>query len=135
MDPNVQQSQQPIVPQSTKTQVPPQMQRSSSLPKRLLSVLGALIVLGLIGGAYYLGVKNNEQQITKTATQSMLSPTGLPTISPTQYTTQYENWLTYTNKTYNYSFMYPSSWVLDISKAEPATTDSKSTTSASLIKV
>lgn len=130
MDPNDQQPQQLVSPQPVQQQVPQPVHNRSPLPKVLLILLVVLIVLGLIGGAYLLGAKNSQQQMVKTPHYSSMSPTSIPT---TQSANQDMGWLSYTNKTYKYSFKYPSSWTLDASNAEPKTTASNLMTSASFV--
>jgi len=53
MDPNAQQPQQPLPAQPVQQEVTQEIPHKSQLPKILLMVLGAVVVLGLIGGAYY----------------------------------------------------------------------------------
>lgn len=68
-------SQQPEKAQFGQPLVPQNISTKSPLSKILLSVLGALVVLGLIGGAYYLGTKNNSVSYK---TQSVLVPSVTP---------------------------------------------------------
>lgn len=117
MDPNVQQPQQPVAPQSVQPQVP-QIAPSASwspLPKVLLSILGVIVVLGLIGGAYYLGTQQNANVVSyqKTAvvptTPISVAPTNVatPTADPTA------TWKVYSDASNGLSIKYPTDWGYD----------------------
>ena len=107
MDPNAQQIQQPVVPQP--------VQKISPLHKIVLSALGVVIVLGLIGGAYYLGAQknaanvSNEKTAVVPATPISVAPTNVatPTADPTA------NWKVYSDASNGLSIKYPSDWSYD----------------------
>lgn len=104
MDTNAQ-PQEAVNPQPVQQQVPQAVQNISPLPKILLSILGVVVVLGLIGGAYYLGAKS--KQANTSATAMKVSPT-IAEASPTPV--HQVGWQTYTDKQYGFSFQYPSNW-------------------------
>lgn len=116
MDPNAQQPQQEV-PQSIPQQELHQEMPHSSLPKMLWIVLGVIVALGLIGSAYYLGIKKGATFVSHETT---LKPTlAVPTTIVTQLAPSTTvptvvdataNWQTYTNTQYGYSIKYPSNW-------------------------
>src|SRR5260221_2825808 len=112
MDPNAQQPQQPVPQQP----IPPQPiskevldqelpHSSSPLPKMLLVLLGVIVVLGLIGAAYYLGTQKNAM-VTSSQKPTPAAPTESVTSVPTAMPTSVilADWKTYTNTTLHYSF-------------------------------
>ncbi|HSD98469.1 MAG TPA: hypothetical protein VLB73_02090 [Patescibacteria group bacterium] len=80
MDQNDQQLQQSVNPLPVQPQVSQTAQKTSLFPKILLSFFTVIVVLGLIGGAYYLGAKNNA--VTHKI-QSVPSVTPVPTVITT----------------------------------------------------
>jgi len=106
MDQNAQQSQQSITPQpNTNQEFHQEMPQHSSMPKVMWMILGLLIILGLIGGAYYLGAKSKQANIS--ATEMKTSPSVVKA-SPTPKSQV--GWKTYADKQYGFSFQYPSNW-------------------------
>ncbi len=76
------------------------MSQRGSIP--LYIFLGTVILLGLVGGSYYLGKNsqtNTQLQVSKDQVQAQ--PTVVPTVNPTA------NWKVYSNKKYGYSVRYP----------------------------
>jgi hypothetical protein len=117
MDPNTQQPQQPVTPQLTQQPIVQNAPAKSQLSKVILSILGVLIVVGLVGGAYYLGTqKKTVMPQGKTAvsvTQAVIvTPTTVPTSDGVS------NWKTYTSPL-GYSLQYPSDWVLNPKYTDP----------------
>jgi len=120
MDPNTQQPLQPITPQSI--QQPSQLQQNisnkSQLPKILLMVLWALVVLGLIGGAYYLGTQKNTTIISNEKVKTLVNPTKevhttpINSVFPTTIITSQpiSSGQVYSSAVNNYSFQYPLDW-------------------------
>lgn len=105
MNPNEQQeAQQPVAPQPVE-QVQAQSQSQLSLSKVLLILFGVLVVLGLMGGSYYLGTKQQgsvsmvsyTKQVTATPTNTP-APTADPTV----------NWKAFTD--ISFSIKYPNNW-------------------------
>lgn len=123
MDPNAQQIQQPVAPQPVQQQVPqqaPQIPSSPSrlsLPKILLSILGVIIVLCLMGGSYYLGTQKNATIVSyqKTAVVPTKSVTVVPTSFATSTPDLTANWKTYTDASNGLSIKYPENWSYDTS--------------------
>ena len=76
-------------------------------------IVGVLVLLFVVGGAYYLRTQNNKStsQVNQSATISVQStptsdPSGLP-VHPLSDTT---NWKTYTNTDWKIAFKYPPNW-------------------------
>lgn len=67
----------------------------------LYILLGALVLVLVAGGAYYIGTRNVQPQQAINI-PAVSQPT--PTVAPTA------NWQTYTNAKYMYSFKYPQTW-------------------------
>jgi len=102
---------------NTNQQIPPvqntEQSHSAPLPNPsnpskifILIFIAVLTVIGIVG--YVLGSRKNQtvnqQTITISPTVSQPSPTATPD--------ETANWKTYTNKKYNYSVAYPSTWIL-----------------------
>lgn len=71
----------------------------------IIILLGILILVGVAGGAYYLGYSGKSEP---TKVVSQLQPTSQPT-SVQQATTSADisNWKTYNDDRYNFTFQYP----------------------------
>lgn len=112
---NDQQLQQPQAPLPVQNQDTQPAAPSSPLSKTLLIIFGVFVILGLIGGGYYLGMKKTNDmnaRITKTTKQSIITNHPSPTkqVMPTQ-TNQATNWQTYTNTALGVTFSYPKDYV------------------------
>ncbi len=105
----------------TPTYTPPQnpSKQNSTIMKILIAVI--VILLGIIGVLFYQNQTRSKQtqQISeppkKTAQET---PIVSPTIQMTTSPVQRNNWKTYTNPIRHYSIQYPSTWDIDISKAQ-----------------
>jgi hypothetical protein len=83
----------------------------------ILIILFNAIISGICG--YF--IETSKSMNNKLASQSTLS-SYIPTItSPpaVKVKTDVSKWKTYTNKTYHYSFSYPSTWMLNTTPADP----------------
>lgn len=116
MDPNVQQPQQQVTQSATQQALHQEMPHSS-LPKMLWIALGVIVVTGLVGGAYYLGIKKEATVVSNETTSkpTVVSPTVMVTqaASSTAIPTVVDttaNWQTYTANMY--SIKYPNTWKL-----------------------
>lgn len=114
MDPNAQYPQQTVNTQPVQSQVPPTVTTLSPLPKIVITILGVIIVLGFIGGAYYLGtqrnipVSSNQIRTAMVPTKSInAAPTSIPTLAEVATT-----WKTYTSTVEKASFKYPTDWII-----------------------
>jgi len=127
MEPNISsQPQTPEVKNPIKQPVSSTPANPSSKTKYILIAVLVLLVLFAVGGAYYLGIKNqssqNNNQITATIKPSpTLTP--VPTIqpSPTSSLNLTTNWKTYTFPNSNVSFLYPPTWSLNSYRTIDAT--------------
>lgn len=71
-------------------------------------LLITLVVLATVGGGvYYL----SKSQISKSASQIVISPTPQPTSTPTSISDETANWKTYGSE--DYSISYPSDWSIE----------------------
>ena len=70
-------------------------------------IIVILVVLALIGGAYYFGTLKNKPNLSPAVS---VQPSSNPTVKPTTDPTA--SWKTYTTKDGKWSFKYPSGWVL-----------------------
>lgn len=111
MDPNAQQSQQSIAPHPVQ-QVSKSTPTTSLLLKIVLIIFGVVIVLGLIGGAYYLGNKNKTPYVTDKNIAPVSPTMTIPTSMPTVAVKIPLNRKNYSNVSLAYSFEYPPSWYL-----------------------
>lgn len=93
---------QVVVSANQTANVPP---RRSSNSKWVLFGLLAIFIVGVASaGAYMLGAKNNQQAQTSIAVS--------PTVSqPSTASDEVNNWKTYTNTQYSFSFDYPAAWM------------------------
>lgn len=76
----------------------------------IFSTIGIFIVLVIIGGAYYLGTKQNTSKNTGIFNSEIKK---LPGFSPTALPTTLDipsNWKSYSSKQYGYSFSFPQNW-------------------------
>ncbi len=82
----LQTSQQPVSPQSVIPDPRAPQNPTSSMPKILLITLGVIILLGLLGGAYFLGTKKNVVSYNmQTKPAVTIAPTSIentPAVSP-----------------------------------------------------
>lgn len=86
--------------------------------------LGIVLLIGIAGGAYYLGTKSSltlPSQQKACTLEAKICPDGssvgrsgpncefssCPAVSPTPVVGETANWKTYTNKEYKFSFKYP----------------------------
>lgn len=116
MDPNAQQPEQPLAPQPAVQEKPQAVLTKSSLPLILLSVLGVVIVLGLIAGAYYLGTQKNAAIVSNGKTVVAIPTktiTSAPTVIATPTPDATVNWKTYTDASNGISIKYPEDWGYD----------------------
>jgi len=112
MDRNAQQPQQPVNPQPVQQQSQQAVPTSSrsSLPNMLFFALGIIVVLGLMGGSYYLGTKKSATIVSNEKT-AVIPTKSIPTVTATPAPDVTANWKVYTNPTYHFSFKYPPSWL------------------------
>ncbi len=107
--PNQEVNQTPVTSPST-----PQPASTASKSKLPL-ILGGVLLLLLVGGAYYLGrQKNSDQsQIVNTPSPTIAQQNSVeasPTSTPTKTTDKKIDWKTYAGTAY--TFRYPSDWTL-----------------------
>lgn len=118
MDPNGQQQavSQPVPQQEIHQEV-----AHSPLSKAFWIALGIIIVLGLIGGAYYLGTQKNNNvsngkssmmNVAKNISPTSMDNTRIPTNVPTVSTDATTNWKIYTSTAEKASFKYPPDWIV-----------------------
>ncbi len=80
----------------------------------LFIILGIILVIGIAGGAYYLG----KTQITKPQPPNPVvlaqtpQPTPASSVVPSSTSDETANWKTYTNTKYGYIIKYPDNWTL-----------------------
>lgn len=108
-------AQQPINTQSVQQQVAPVIPAKSSFPKILITIFG-VVIIGLIGGAYYLG---SQRSVSSTLREESKVNTPTPSImiSPTSNalpTTAQGEWQAYIDRAQGISFLYPNDWGYDI---------------------
>lgn len=129
MDPLAEQTEQPIIPQPIQQPVVQTVLTPSPLPKIVLIILGVVIVLGLIGGAYYLGIQRNTGVISNEKPVMYLTKTATISKTPTSTPDVTGNWNTFTSdqylnliandyanhdrKTHTLTFQYPTSWKIE----------------------
>lgn len=118
MDPNAQQSQQPVSPQPLQQPTIQGAPAKSPLPKIVLSAVGVVIVVGLIGGAYYLGTQKNKTGMYQEKTTVSVTQAAIATPTSVSTSDKVSNWKTYTSPL-GYSLQYPSDWVLHPKYADP----------------
>jgi hypothetical protein len=115
MEPNLAPTQPIVFPvQSTTEPIQASAEQNfeptkKSLPKWPLIIVGIILILVLVGGAYFLGQKSAlTTQAPKTAQNSQIShqATSTPTPDPTA------GWKTFSNQ--YYSFKYPPNWEINI---------------------
>lgn len=127
MEPNPQQQQQPINPQSVQ-QAPQTIPTKSPLPKIVFALLGIIIVLGLVGGAYYLGTEKNTSNVSsemRRAPVATIPVTSALTNAATPTPGVPANWKSYTAPD-SYTFNYPNdnNWRLTaVNGSESASVD------------
>jgi hypothetical protein len=120
MEPNIPANTDPLQPTFEPIQVPAEQNfepTKKSLPKWPLIIVGIILILVLVGGAYFLGQKSAlTTQAPKTAPNSQISHqatstpalnstavTPIPTFNPTA------TWKTFTTQS-GASFKYPTDW-------------------------
>ena len=77
-------------------------------------IILVILVLVLVGAAYYFGTKNKTNITLNVATSTpvvSIQPSAVPIVNPTTDPTA--NWKTYTNSQYGFSFGYPDSKYID----------------------
>lgn len=85
----------------------------------LFSVLGLVLVAGLVFGGYKLGQKQLVSEPKPTPTPSLVAtPTPLSSEAPAKEEDPTANWKTYRNEKYEISFKYPTEWVKEGSPFE-----------------
>jgi hypothetical protein len=92
-------------------------------PKRLTIILTSVLLLTMFGlGGYWLGARRQQSSPTDLITEP--KPSRLPTATPiqqhsanptiaTRRTESIANWLTFTDSSNHYSFLYPPNWRLN----------------------
>jgi hypothetical protein len=87
------------------TEQEPKPEKSGKLAKTLFWIAVMLFVVCLTAvGAYYVGSNNSQKIAVEPASEPITRVTPKPTATPAP------SILTYTNDTYNYSFVYPDGW-------------------------
>jgi hypothetical protein len=120
MDPqNAQVLQQPVNSQPiAQKEFRNESSDSNPFKKVLLIVLGFIVLLGVAGGSYYLGMKQRSSAIVVSnrkmiSTSPTLATTNTPTNNPTPTSSPSANWQTYTSPSHTFSIKYPSIFYLD----------------------
>ncbi len=71
----------------------------------VLIIVGILVVVVIVGGAYFLGMSRNTSPVPQPAPQ-IVKPQPTPASESTS-SAETANWKTYTNNIFKYSFQYP----------------------------
>lgn len=84
----------------------------------ILIALGIILILGIVGGTYYLGTLKNQQAVSFGNKPQSQNP-GVTSQTPQPTPNETANWKTYTDTKYGFSLKYPINYnvaVLDNTK-------------------
>lgn len=80
----------------------------------LIIILGILVILGIAGGAFYLGRSTISNPSPTPAVTSQITPPLNPSTNPAPTGSgETDNWKTYTNTQAGISFKYPNNWIVE----------------------
>ena len=80
----------------------------------ILLLIGILVLVGVAGGAYFLGMSRDSSPVAQPVPQTVqnITPTPEPVEVAIEEPEEISNWKTYANKELGFSINYPNTWLL-----------------------